>query len=94
MLVRLGHWTKAFLPMLVTELGIVTLLRLEQELKAFSPMLVTESGIMTLMRLEQLEKAKSPMRVTFEGTTSSRVWLHGRHATWPRGSFISATVRP
>ncbi len=39
--------------MLVTELGIVTLVRLLQYSKAESPMLVTELGIVTLVRLLQ-----------------------------------------
>jgi hypothetical protein len=39
--------------MLVTEFGIVTLVRLEQFQNAPLPMLVTEFGIVTLVRLEQ-----------------------------------------
>ena len=39
--------------MLVTELGIVTLVKLLQELKAPVPMLVTELGIVTLVKLLQ-----------------------------------------
>ena len=50
--------------MLVTELGIVTLVRPEQYLNAPSPILFTEFGIVTLVRLEQTENAKPPMLVT------------------------------
>ena len=39
--------------MLVTESGIVMLVRLPQDQNALSPMLVTESGIVTLVRLSQ-----------------------------------------
>jgi hypothetical protein len=40
--------------MLVTPLGIVTLVRLVQLLNALLPMLVTLLGIVRLVRLEQL----------------------------------------
>ena len=43
--------------MLVTLLGIVTLVRLEQPSNAEEPMLVTLLGIVTLVRLEQPENA-------------------------------------
>ena len=43
--------------MLVTLLGIVTLVRLEQSANASSPMLVTLLGIVTLVRLVQLSNA-------------------------------------
>ena len=43
--------------MLVTESGIVTLMRLLQKAKAQLPRLVTESGIVTLTRLTQPSKA-------------------------------------
>ena len=39
--------------MLVTEFGMVTLVRPEQPENAESPMLVTEFGIVTLVRPEQ-----------------------------------------
>ena len=39
----------AFLPMLVTELGIVMLVSEVQPKNAFLPMVVTESGIVTLI---------------------------------------------
>ena len=44
---------KAYFPMLVTELPIVTLVRPEQPEKAERPMLVTEFGMVTLVRPEQ-----------------------------------------
>ena len=44
---------KALLPMLVTLLGIVMLVRLSQPKKALLPMLVTPPGIVILLRLEQ-----------------------------------------
>ena len=54
---REGHQEKAPSPILVTELGIVTEVRLVQPLKANSPILVTELGIVTEVRLEQPRKA-------------------------------------
>jgi hypothetical protein len=57
--------------MLVTELGIVTLVRLLHPEKAQSPMLVTELGIVTLVILLQSEKAQSPMLVTELGIVTS-----------------------
>jgi hypothetical protein len=43
--------------MLVTELGMVTLVRPEQPENASLPMLVTEFGMVTLVRPEQPENA-------------------------------------
>ncbi len=57
--------------MLVTELGIVTLVRLLQSSKALFPMLVTELGIVTLVRLLQFLKALFPMLVTELGIVTS-----------------------
>ena len=48
---------KAELPMVVTELGMVTEVRPEQLLKAELPMLVTELGMVTEVRPEQPLKA-------------------------------------
>ena len=48
---------KAELPMVVTELGMVTEDRPEQPQKAELPMLVTELPMVTEVRPEQLEKA-------------------------------------
>ena len=50
--------------MLVTLLGIVTLVRLVQSENASLPMLVTLLGIVTLVRLVQPKNASSPMLVT------------------------------
>lgn len=50
--------------MLVTELGMFTLVRLEQCSNAYFPMLVTELGMFMLARLEQSLNALSPMLVT------------------------------
>ena len=50
--------------MLVTESGIVTLVRPLQPENAEDPMLVTESGIVTLVSPLQLQNASSPMLVT------------------------------
>lgn len=47
-LVRLLQYWNAFCPMLVTESGIVTLVRL-LPVNAYSPMLVTELGIVMLV---------------------------------------------
>ena len=50
--------------MLVTELGMVTLVRPLQYAKARFPMLVTELPIVTLVRPLQYAKAQFPMLVT------------------------------
>jgi hypothetical protein len=50
--------------MLVTLLGIVTLVRPVQPVNALSPMLVTLLGIVTLVRRNWPWNALSPMRVT------------------------------
>ena len=50
--------------MLVTELGMVTLVRREQPWNAEFPMLVTELGMVTLVRREQSSNAEIPMLVT------------------------------
>ena len=48
-----GNSHPTYHTLLVTLLGIVTLLRRKQKEKAWSPMLVTLAGIVTLVRLEQ-----------------------------------------
>ena len=53
--------------MLVTLLGIITLLRDLQSLNAYSPMLVTLLGIVTLVRDEQPSNALSSILVTLSG---------------------------
>ena len=50
------HSSKALSPILVTELGIVTEVRLLHLAKASSPILVTELGIVTEERPLQPEK--------------------------------------
>jgi hypothetical protein len=50
--------------MLVTLLGIVTLVRLVHDMNAWLPMLVTLSGIVTLIRVVFEWNAESPMLVT------------------------------
>ena len=47
------HPSKAFSPMLVTELGMVTEVRSVHLKKAYSPMLVTELGMSIEVRPEQ-----------------------------------------
>ena len=59
--------------MLVTELGMVTLVRPVQPEKAPPPMLVTELGMVTLVKPVQPEKATNPMLVTELGMV---VFLH------------------
>ena len=59
--------------MFVTELGMVTEVRLLQKSKALFPMLVTELGMVTEVRSLQFSKAKSPMLVTELGIS---VFLH------------------
>ena len=54
--VRSEQPEKAFSPMAVTELGIVTEVRLTQSEKADSPILVTELGIVTEVRLSHKQK--------------------------------------
>ena len=51
---RLLHPDKAPCPIEVTELGIVSEVRLEQSSKVLNPMDVTESGIVNEVRLLQL----------------------------------------
>ncbi len=53
--------------MLVTPLGIVTLVSPLQPRKAYQPMLVTLFGIVTLVRPVQLRKAEEPILVTLFG---------------------------
>ena len=65
LLVRFGDSVPTLpIPILVTLLGIVILVRLVQFLKAPSPILVTPSGIVILVRLVQPLKALFPMLVT------------------------------
>ena len=49
--------------MLVTELGILTLVKLLHCIKAHSPMLVTELGILMLIKLLQSQNAQSPINL-------------------------------
>jgi len=65
--VRLVQTEKAYTPMLVTLLGIVTLISFSHQEKALKPMMVTLLGIVMLVRLVQLSKALSPMMVTLLG---------------------------
>ena len=62
-LVRELHPSNALFSILVTESGIVILLRI-QLLNAFSPMLVTLLGIITLVRFLQWLNALIPILVT------------------------------
>src|SRR5947199_91500 len=65
-LVRLLHQRKSPVPMVVTLLGIVRLVRPELE-KAANPMFVTLLGIVTFIRLVQAVNALSRMSVTLLG---------------------------
>ena len=47
----------------VTQLGIVTLVKLSQPQKAPSPIKVTQLGIVTLVKLSHQEKAQFPIEV-------------------------------
>ena len=67
MLVSFLHSAKVPNSILVTELGIVTLVRLVQPSNALHPILVTESGIVTLVMLLQPLKALYPIFVTESG---------------------------
>ena len=53
--------------MLVTELGIVTEVRLLQPKNANSPILLTDSGMVTEVRLLHSENANSPILITDSG---------------------------
>src|SRR2546426_664240 len=76
--------------MLVTLLGIVTLVRLVQRENAWDPMMVTLLGIVTLVRLVQAENAKLPMLVTLLGiVTLVRLVLY-----WNAESPMRVTGRP
>ena len=67
-LVRSGQFMNASLPMLVTPLGIVTLVRPTQETSIESLTAVKFSGIAKLASLSQQANASSPMMVTLDGT--------------------------
>lgn len=68
-IVKLLHFLKAELPMLVTLLGMVILSSLLHPENADAPMFVTLFGIVTLVRLLQFWKAELPMFVTPSGIT-------------------------
>ncbi len=54
---------KAFLPIVSSETGSLTLWREEQFWKAEVPIAVTPSGIEISLRFEQLENKQAPMEV-------------------------------
>ena len=56
----------ASLPILVTEAGIVTIVKPEHPLNALAPTLVTDDGIVIVVRLEQPVKALSAILVMVE----------------------------
>ena len=58
--------------MLVTELGMVMLVRPVQLLNAAAPMVVTELGMVMLVRLVQPSNADSPMVVTELGISDRK----------------------
>ena len=64
---RLLQPEKAAFPILVTELGIVTEVRLWHLQKALFPILVTELGIVTEVRLLHPEKAPPIIVEIFSG---------------------------
>ena len=68
-------FSKASDPILVTESGIVMLVRLLQPLKALLPILVTESGIVMLVRLLQPSKAPYPILVTESGIRTDVIFF-------------------
>ena len=82
--------------MLVTESGIVTLVRPLQFLNAEDPMLVTLFGIVTLVRLLQLENTFESMPVTSlplasllgSMTTTALDFSLKPVKVLPKGSFI------
>ena len=57
--------------MLVSESGIVMLLRLVQSQNVLEPMLVSESGIVMLLRLVKLRNVQEPMVLTPSSITIS-----------------------
>jgi hypothetical protein len=59
--------------MLVTELGMLTLVSEEQSLKVRSKMLVTELGMLMLVSAEQSSKALLTMLVTPSPMTTSLI---------------------
>ena len=87
---RLSHSPNAPSEILVTLLGIVTLVRLQQSANAppnhphlFFPMLVTLLGIVTLVRPMQLSNAPSPMLVTLLGIVTLVRLVHEENAPLP-----------
>jgi hypothetical protein len=69
--------------MLVTLLGMVTLVKLLHSSNAASPMLVTLSGIFTLAKWSQLLNAKCPIIVTLSGMATLVKLLHPSNAKSP-----------
>ena len=61
--IRIEQFLNALFPMLVTESGIVIVVKLVQVPDEPFPMLVTESGIVILIKLVQLLNAVSQMIV-------------------------------
>ena len=81
--VREVQRANVLLPMLVTPLGIVTLVRLPHpENKEYS-MLVRLSGSLTLARLEQSWKAAPPIEVTLLAIMRLASPLHWEKAPCP-----------
>ncbi len=84
LLVRFGDSVPTLpIPILVTLLGIVMLVRLVHSQKAKRPMLVTPSGMVILVRPEQFRKASSPMLVTLSGIVMLVSLRHLAKAPFP-----------
>src|SRR5437867_2395472 len=76
--------------MLVTLLGMVTLIRCEQPANALRPMVVTLLPILTLVRLMQLKDERSPILVMLLGMATLVIAAFAKNAWSP----ILVTGRP
>lgn len=90
-MVRFGHESKARLPTLVTELGMVTEVNLVQPLKANLPILVTESGMSIEVKPVQLWKAYWQIHFTELGIT---VFWHPKKSAFVAVAMIQLLPLP
>ena len=84
---------KAFVPIEVTLLGIVILVRLSQSEKAASPMDFTLLGIVTLVKFLQLKKTSSSIVVTLSGIVIFSKLEHPVKALFPMVETFSEFLK-
>jgi hypothetical protein len=76
-LLKLLQPSNAFLPIFVTEEGMVTFVSLVQFWNAQSPIFVTDEGMVTLVNLVLLPNAPFPITVTEDGIEYESPLLSG-----------------